>query len=130
MFLKVSAKSQYALILLTCLAKKNDFFSLHEISDTEKISYGYLEEISADLKNNKILKSKAGRKGGYKLAKEPKNIKISEIIEIFEGKTAPVKCFSGHKCSKEKECKTRKVWEKLKSNVDNTLGSMSLKDII
>jgi Rrf2 family protein len=130
MFLKISAKSQYALILLSFIAKKDNFVSLHEISDKENISYGYMEEISAALKSKNILESKAGRNGGYKLAKDPVNIKISEIIEIFEGETAPVKCFTGHKCSKEKKCKTRKVWEKLKNNVDDTLGKISLRDII
>jgi len=130
-FFKVSTKSQYALSLLAYLTSSgDDFVSLAEVSEKEGISYGYLEEIVAPLKKAKIIVSKAGRSGGYKLAKEPEYVKISEVVEIFEGKTAPVKCLSGHKCAKEGECKTRAVWSKLKNSVDETLGRISLSDIL
>ncbi len=130
-FFQVSSKSRYALSLLAFLASSDsEFISLAEISEKEGISYGYLEEIASSLKKAKMIKSKAGRSGGYRLTKKPKDISISEIIEIFEGKTAPVKCLSGHKCSKEKECKTRLVWARLKNSVDGVLGKMTLEDIL
>jgi len=130
-FFKVSTKSQYALSLLAYLASSGDeFVSLAEVSEKEGISYGYLEEIVAPLKRSNIIVSRAGRSGGYKLAKKPEDVSMSELVEIFEGETAPVKCLSGHSCPKESGCKTRAVWTKLKSSVDETLGKITLKDII
>ena len=130
-FFKVSSKSQYALSLLAYLASsEDDFVSLAEVSEKEGISYGYLEEIVTPLKKAKIIASRAGRSGGYKLVKDPKDLSISEVVEIFEGKTAPVRCLAGHKCSRERGCKTRAVWSKLKSSVDETLERISLSDIL
>ncbi len=131
MFFKVSTRSEYALSLLAYIAScKGRVVSLAEVSKKENISYGYLEEIAALLKKQKIIKSKAGRNGGYMLLKSPEEINILNIINIFEGDTAPVKCLSGHKCGKEKGCKTRVVWSKLKKSVDDTLSNISLKDIL
>ncbi len=131
MFLKVSTKSQYALRLLVYIASsKKDVVSLAEVSKNEGISYGYLEEIVSFLKKHKILKSKSGRNGGYFMAKDPKKIAVSEIVCIFEGKTAPVKCLAGEKCKKEHNCKTKVVWKSLKDSVDKTLSSIKLADIL
>jgi len=130
-FLKVSTKSQYALRLLTYIASSEGrVVSLAEVSEKEGISYGYLEEIVAPLKKCGILASKAGRSGGYFLLKTPEKINISDVVNIFEGETAPVKCLAGSKCSKEKGCKTRVVWSKLKQSVDDTLESIKLSDIL
>lgn len=130
-FLKVSTKSQYALRLLAYIASCNrSIVSLSEISEKEGISYGYLEEIVAPLKKFDILSSKTGRSGGYFLLKSPNNINISEIVNIFEGETAPVQCLSGQKCSRESGCKTKVIWKFLKESVDKTLNSIKLADIL
>ncbi len=130
-FLKVSTKSQYALMLLSYIASCDGrVVSLSEISKKERISHGYLEEIVSSLKKFGILSSKAGRSGGYFLLKSPYNIKISDIVNIFEGDTAPVKCLSGQKCAKEKGCKTKFIWRSLKESVDKTLNSIKLADIL
>jgi len=130
-FLKVSAKSQYALRLLAYIASSEGrVVSLSEVSKKEGISYGYLEEIVAPLKKIGILSSKAGRSGGYFLTKSPGSINISEVINIFEGEVAPVKCLAGQKCAKESACKTKVIWQSLKESTDKTLNSIKLADIL
>ncbi len=130
-FLKVSTKSQYALRLLVYIASVDDrVVPLSEVSQNEDISYGYLEEIVSPLKEKGFLKSKPGRKGGYVMAKNPKDISISDIVCIFEGDIAPVKCLAGVKCKKEHNCKTKIVWKSLRDNVGKTLSSIKLSDIL
>lgn len=130
-FLQVSTKSQYALRMLAYIASsEKPHISLAEVSEKESISYGYLEEIAAQLKKNGILTSKGGRSGGYKLAKEANMVKITDILQIFEGDVIPVKCLGIEKCPKESVCKTQIIWKKLKESVDEALGNMKLSDIL
>lgn len=130
-FLQVSTKSQYALRMLAYIATSSEsYISLAEVSEKEGISYGYLEEIAALLRKSGVLASKGGRSGGYKLAKEPENIKITDILQIFEGEIIPVKCLGIERCPKEPVCKTQIIWKKLKESVDEALGNMKLSDIL
>lgn len=133
----VSAKSEYGICFLVYLARNmGKFISLAEVAENEKISRGYLEEIAADLKKAKILKGKKGKGGGYVLAREPKDIKISEIITALEGPISPVKCLGlpagrqgDAKCLKEKICGTKRIWQSLKNKIDKYLEEISLEDI-
>lgn len=126
----VSAKSEYGICFLIYLARNNGkVVSLTEVAENEKISRGYLEEIAADLKKAKILKGKKGKGGGYVLARDAKDIKISEIITALEGPISPVKCLGDVKCFKEKFCGTKKIWQSLKDKIDKYLEEISLEDI-
>lgn len=130
-FLQISSKSQYALRMLAYIASSGGVYvSLSEVAKKEGISHGYLEEIVAPLKKNGVLESKGGRSGGYKLAKGAEKVNIADILRIFEGKIAPVKCLGIAKCPKQPICKTQIVWKKLKDSVDRALGEMKLSDIL
>lgn len=127
----VSAKSEYGICFLVYLAKNmGKVISLSEVAENEKISRGYLEEIAADLKKANILKGKKGKGGGYVLAREPGDIKISEIITALEGPISPVKCLGNAKCFKEKFCGTKKVWVSLRDKIEEHLREISLEDIL
>lgn len=127
----VSAKSEYGLSFLAHLAKNPDrVISLSEMAEKELISQGYLEEIAGILSRAGFLKGKKGRGGGYVLARDPKNINISEIIASLEGPISPVKCLGNIKCYKEKICSTKDIWSSLKEKIEEHLSEITLADII
>lgn len=126
----ISAKSEYGISLLAYLAKNTGrVISLAEVAEKEFISRGYLEEVAADLKKTGILKGKKGKGGGYVLARDPKDIKISEIITALEGPISPVKCTGTGKCFKEKTCGTKKIWISLKHKIEDYLEEITLESI-
>ena len=103
--------------------------SLQEISKEEGISLKYLEQLFRALKKNKMIESQKGREGGYTLSKNPKNIKVGEIIEILEGPIAPMECASG-KCDSKCSCASSVVWTKLQTQIKKTLYSIKLSELI
>lgn len=132
--MKFSTRSSYGLRAVVELAKNygQGTLSLHEISKKEKISQSYLERLMASLKSAKIIKSVRGAKGGYELTRPPSKIYVAEVIAALEGSLAPFTCADGdvklmcnYSC-----CCVRRVWTKLKSSIEETLGSMSLQDLI
>ncbi|ARV59230.1 transcriptional regulator [Nostocales cyanobacterium HT-58-2] len=86
--MKLSSKSEYALLALLELAKhyQNDE-SLHvrEIAALQNLPKSYLEQILATLKRGGLIRSTRGSKGGYVLAHDPKNITVWDVVNCMEG---------------------------------------------
>ena len=80
--MKLTNKGRYAVMAMADLASNtnNGPISLKEISIRQNISLAYLEQIFIKLKDNKLVKSSRGAKGGYVLEKPASEIKLSNII--------------------------------------------------
>ena len=81
--MKLTTKGRYAVMAMADLASysKNKPVSLSEISIRQNISLAYLEKLFVNLKDNKLVKSVRGVKGGYALEKPASEIKLSNIDE-------------------------------------------------
>ena len=90
--MKIATKGRYALRMLIELAeqKDNGFIALKDIAAKQDISKKYLEQIIPILNRSGILLTNRGYQGGYKLAKEPSEITLAEILENTEGRLTPV----------------------------------------
>ena len=102
----LSKKTKYGLKALSYLAKQdpNKPVLISEISDSEKISKKFLENILLTLKKNGILSSKKGKGGGYYLLKKSEDIKISTVIRVLEGPIAMLPCVSLNYYEKCDDC--------------------------
>lgn len=130
----VSSKGRYALTVMVDIAKHDDdtYVSLADIAERENLSMKYLESIIAMLNKGGMLVSARGKNGGYKLAKEPKDYSINEILLLTEGSLAPVNCImqDGVQCDKAVGCSTLPLWAGLDKVIDNYLSGITLEDII
>jgi Rrf2 family protein len=130
----VSTKGRYALTVMVDLAKLSDggFVSLADIAERENLSMKYLESIISILNKGGMLKSLRGKNGGYKLAREPKDYNISEILLLTEGTLAPVNCIMQEdiQCEKAATCSTLPLWAGLDNVIDKYLSTITLEDII
>ena len=130
----VSSKGRYALTVMVDIAKHDDdtYVSLADIAEREGLSMKYLESIIAMLNKGGMLVSARGKNGGYKLAKEPKDYSINEILLLTEGSLAPVNCImqDGVQCDKAAGCSTLPLWAGLDKVIDNYLSGITLEDII
>ena len=113
--MKISTKGRYALRLLLDLAEhKNDgYIALKDIANRQNVSKKYLEQIIPILNRSDILSANRGYQGGYKLAKEPDQYKIGEILKLTEGSIAPVACLDHDpiECERAGECVTLPLWK-------------------
>ena len=80
--MKLTTKGRYAVMAMADLAlyKDNGPISLTDISLRQNISLPYLEQIFIKLKDNNLVKSTRGAKGGYVLEKPAHDIKISKLL--------------------------------------------------
>ena len=130
--MKLSTRTRYgtrALIELALRQGQGPVF-LKDVAQKQQISLPYLEHLVAPLIAGGIIRSTKGPKGGISLAKEPKDIKLSEITRLLEGSTAPVECVDDPKvCQRAGACAARDVWSRLKEAMDSVLETTTLEDL-
>ena len=84
--MKLSTKGRYAMVALAdlALAKPEELVSLSEISKRQDISLPYLEQLFVKLRRAGLVEAVRGPGGGYRLAKPPAEIRVSEVMEAVE----------------------------------------------
>jgi Rrf2 family protein len=120
--MKLTTKGRYAVMAMADLASysKNKPVSLSEISIRQNISLAYLEKLFVHLKENKLVKSVRGVKGGYALEKPASEIKLSNIFYAVNEEVKTLNCKKESKkgCNnKSVKCITHNLWDKLDSHI-------------
>ncbi len=130
--MKLSTKARYASRALVDLALQygKDPVKLKDISARQDISLKYLEQVMYPLRVCGYVKTQKGSKGGYILARSPKEVTLLEIVECVEGSISPVECADNPKlCKRADCCSTHLAWVGLKDAIVRELGKITLADL-
>lgn len=128
--LKISREIELGLLLMAELARQpKQLTGLKDWAEERGLPYRFSSKVAVKLKKAKLLKSKEGREGGYRLAKAADKIKIKEIMVALEGPMTPVSCLAGRKCSLMEFCGHRSLLMKLVKVMEKQLNKVSLKDL-
>ncbi|HAZ31586.1 MAG TPA: AsnC family transcriptional regulator, partial [Dehalococcoidia bacterium] len=104
---------------------------VREIAKRQAFSARYLQQLLLPLKTAGLVRATRGARGGFSLARSPSDIKLSEIIQIMEGSTAPLECVDdAGVCSRADLCITREIWGEMKKAMDGVLESTTLQDLV
>ena len=133
--MKLTTKGRYAVMAMADLAlfKDKGPTSLTDISLRQNISLAYLEQIFIKLKNNNLVKSVRGSKGGYILETSPEEIRISNIISAVDEEVKTLNCKKESKkgCNnKNTKCITHNLWDQLDNHINNFFEKVKLNDLI
>jgi Rrf2 family protein len=106
---------------------------INQIAESEKIPKRFLESILLELKKNGYLDSRLGKNGGYFLMKNPRDINLLEIVRLFEGSIAMLKCTSEKfyepcdHCKDELNCSIRDTFRDIREYTYNKLAGTTLE---
>ena len=133
--MKLTTKGRYAVMAMADLAlyQNGKPISLNDISLRQNISLSYLEQLFSKLKNEKLVKSVRGPSGGYVLEKNPKDIKLSNIIFAVDEQVRTLNCKRDSKrgCNgKTMKCITHNLWDDLEQHINNFFENVSLSDLL
>ncbi len=129
---KLSTRARYgtrALLDLAMHASQKPV-QLKDIANRQNISLHYLEHLVAPLATAGIVRSTRGVRGGIQLVRDPKNIKLGEVVQLLEGTLFPVECISNPTCPRINSCAARDLWTDVKQAIDNVLDSVTLKELV
>jgi len=131
--LTIKAKTKYGLQALLYLAlHQKQYCSAVEIAKSEAIPYQFLEKILLQLKEADFLKVKRGMGGGYTLSVSAQKISLAQILKTLEGSLTSIACFQGEEKCRDliKNCHLKKAWQKVAHSLNETLGAISLADLL
>lgn len=86
--MELSCKSEYALLALLDLAShysRGEPVQIRKIAADKNIPDRYLEQLLAILRREGLVRAQRGAKGGYLLAREPRQILLFDILSCLEG---------------------------------------------
>ena len=133
--MKLTTKSEYLLLALIYMARHDgdEFVRIEDICIEYRIPKKYLEQLFQLLKQNRVILTRRGTGGGYKLARPAAQISIAEIFRLTDGALAPTesvsKYFYAH-TPLEKEEKIIAVLKDIRDYVAEKLEALSLADIL
>ena len=130
----ISTRGRYALRILVDLAenRRESYVTLREIAGRQEISEKYLESIVKDLVRAGILDGLRGKGGGYRLGREPEQIRVLDVLRLTEGTLAPVACLEegAEPCSRAPGCRTLPLWQGLDRVVTDYLSGFTVRDLM
>ena len=129
--MKVSTKGRYGLRALADMAAWTSQapVPLSVIAKRQNISLNYLEQVFGQLRKAGILKSIKGPNGGYLLAREAKDIRVKEILEVLEGPFSIVDPTETEDMDALQKAIKSLVWDEIDKQVNEFLESRTLKQL-
>ena len=133
--MKLTTKSEYTILALIYLARQPEdkYVKVDEIVAACDIPKKYLELLMMTLRQNRLIKTKRGKQGGYQLAKPAEQISLASIIRLMDGALAPTESVSTYYHSDtpiSKEPKLLDVFKDIRDYISNKLEKLTLKDLI
>lgn len=131
--MKLSTKGRYAVMAMADLASHPEGrpVPLADIASRQEISLSYLEQLFARLRRAGIVKAVRGPGGGYRLAREAADTRISDIILAVDEPVDITRCQHMAKGCMEtgQRCITHDLWDELSRHIHLYLSSVSLEDV-
>lgn len=114
-------------------AREDQLTSLADISKRQDISLPYLEQLFVKLRRAGLVESARGPGGGYKLARSPSDIRVSEVLEAVDETVSALHTgagVSGGVSGSKAQSLTNRLWEGLSAHVYVFLHQTRLSDVI
>lgn len=132
--MRISYKGDYALKAILELSLQYNYgeaVPIQRIAASGDMPEKFLEQILLSLKNGGFVKSKRGVKGGFFLARPPKDIIVGDVIRFIEGPTEPISCVEeGYRgCKYLRSCIFRGVWKEVGQAISMVIDKLNFEEL-
>lgn len=134
--MRLTSKGRYAVMALADLAANGGerrAAPLADIASRQDISLSYLEQLFARLRRAGLVVGVRGPGGGYRLARPPRDIAVSDIIGAVNEPMRATRCKEGGTkgcTSNAGRCIAHDLWDELGRQIFVFLSAISLEDVI
>ena len=104
--------------------------TLAGIAERQSISLSYLEQLFGKLRRYKLVSSVRGPGGGYRLARDMKDITVADIIVAVDEPLDATQCGGKQNCHDEHVCLTHDLWTNLNKRMYEYLASVTLSALV
>ncbi len=131
--MRLTTKGRFAVTAMADLAMRGGKapVTLAAISERQKISLSYLEQLFGKLRRNNIVESVRGPGGGYYLARPSSKISIAEIVTAVDEPLDATKCGGMGNCQGDQQpCITHDLWMGLNEKIYSYLEEVTLQQLV
>ena len=128
--------TDYGLVLMTCIARgqgaEAPLRTARDLARESRLPLSTVSKLLKELSQGGLLVSHRGIKGGYVLAREPREISVLEMIAAIEGPMALTECSTDVTglCSIERRCPIKSNQQIINQAVREVLDKITLSDLI
>jgi Rrf2 family protein len=132
--MKIGTRARYSMRLLLALSRletNGDPVRLEDVADHCGLSLRYLGQLIGPLKNAGLVHARAGRRGGYLLARPPGEIPLRDVVEAAIGPISIVDCV-GHPtdCMQSEYCNCLGLWSLINRQIRKSLEQFTVADLL
>lgn len=131
--MRLTSFTDYSLRTLLYLAANRDrLVTIQDIADLHVISKNHLMKVVYQLGLSGLVETVRGRNGGLRLAKEPKDINIGELVRTTETDFFMAECFdrSSDTCPLTPNCKLKHTLNDATKAFLAVLDQQTLEDML
>lgn len=124
-----------AVIYLATQPKTAGKTGIKQISKDLKLPTPFLAKILQDLAKQKILASSKGPHGGFSLMKDPRKIKVIDIVKAIDGEEFFTSCIihngpCGGKRHNRKYCALHNEYESIRHDIKQVFRKKTIQDLV
>ena len=131
--MRLITKGRFAVTAMIDLALRqgNGPVTLAAISQRQRISLSYLEQLFGKLRRHELVESTRGPGGGYTLARNAADITVADIIVSVDEPMDATQCGGKENCLGEAgRCMTHDLWATLNQRMVDFLASVNLQKLV
>jgi Rrf2 family iron-sulfur cluster assembly transcriptional regulator len=130
--MRLTTKGRFAVTAMMDLAMRGEDgpVALASISERQKISLSYLEQLFGKLRRHKLVDSVRGPGGGYCIARPLDQVRVADIIRAVDEQLDATQCGGRENCKDEERCLTHDLWATLNLKMYEYLESVTLSDLV
>ena len=130
---RLSKTTDYGIVLLARLAQDSSAEpqNARNLAACSELPVPMVSKVLKALAKEGLLVSHRGSKGGYRLAREPAELTVAEMIRVLEGPVGLTDCAIGPAlCEHETMCAVRQPWQMISRVVEQALADITLADLV
>ena len=128
--MRLTTKGRFAVTAMIDVALRGQEgpVTLAGISERQKISLSYLEQLFGRLRRYGLVESVRGPGGGYCLARPDADITIADVVRAVDEMLDATQCGGLQNCRQAQRCMTHELWSTLNDRIYEFLSSVTLAD--
>lgn len=130
--MRLTTKGRFAVTAMIDLGLRHGQgpITLAGISERQKISLSYLEQLFGKLRRHALVDSVRGPGGGYTLAKPMTEVSVADIILAVDEPLDATQCGGKENCLDDERCMTHDLWTSLNEKIYEYLSSVTLQQMV
>lgn len=137
--MKLTKKAEYGLRAIINLGIAQELgrnrVSVADLAFADNLPMKFLEQILITLREAGYVETQRGKNGGYFLSKDPKTVKMGDLVRLLDGPLAPIACASQTayepcSCADEDHCGLRMIMIDVRNAISGILDRYTLADVV